>query len=78
MGIIVVPIIAEVKSSREQKDQSVNGVLLPKILLILVVEFMTSVVEPQVKEGNVVIKKFYLVLIKFNVKTQNVKFLKQL
>ena len=78
MEIIAVPIIAEAKSSRERKDQSVNGVLLQKILLILVVDFMTSVVEHQVKEGKVVIKKFYLVLIKFNVKTQDVKFLKQL
>ena len=62
--IIVVQIIAVVKSLKVRRDQIANGALLQEIRLIHVAKFMTGVVEHLALEAKVVTKKFYPVWIK--------------
>jgi hypothetical protein len=64
MENIVVPVTVEVKDLKAQKDQIVNGALVLEIHLMRVAKSMTDVAVLQIFAVQVVIKKFYPVLIK--------------
>ena len=64
MENIVVPVTVEVKDLKALKDQIVNGALVLEIHLMRVAKSMTDVAVLQIFAVQVVIKKFYPVLIK--------------
>jgi hypothetical protein len=64
MENIVAPVTVEVKDLKALKDQIVNGALVLEIHLMRVAKSMTDVAVLQIFAVQVVIKKFYPVLIK--------------